>query len=116
MGISLKNKSANSIYNIFDHLVRQIHTQFQTNVLSFHMNHGSEYTNSDMLKFFQEHGIIPIYSSTSDSSYNGVAERSNLTFLNDCRTLLIASHLPNSLWFNAVEFETLMRNAFINPA
>jgi len=116
MGISLKNKSANSIYNIFDHLVRQIHTQFQTNVLSFHMNHGSEYTNSDMIKFFQEHGIIPIYSSTSDSSYNGVAERSNLTFLNDCRTLLIASHLPNSLWFNAVEFETLMRNAFINPA
>jgi len=110
----LKTKSADSIYNVFDHLVRQIHTQFQTKVLSFHMDRGSEYTNSDMLDFFQKHGIIPIYSSTSDSSSNGVAERSNLTFLNDCRTLLVASHLPNSLWFNAVEFATLMRNAFIN--
>ena len=78
------------------------------------MDRGSEYTNTEMQMFFQKHGIIPIYSSTTDSSSNGVAERSNLTFLNDCRTLLVSSHLPNSLWFNAVEFATLMRNAFIN--
>lgn len=110
----LRTKSAESIYNIFDHLVRQIDTQFNTKILSFHMDRGSEYTNTEMQMFFQKHGIIPIYSSTTDSSSNGVAERSNLTFLNDCRTLLVSSHLPNSLWFNAVEFATLMRNAFIN--
>lgn len=110
----LRTKSADSIKNIFDHLVRQIDTQFNTKILSFHMDRGSEYTNYDMQMFFQKHGIIPIYSSTADSSSNGVAERSNLTFLNDCRTLLVSSHLPNSLWFNAVEFATLMRNAFIN--
>ena len=110
----MRTKSADSIYNIFDHLVRQIGTQFNTKILSFHMDRGSEYTNSDMQELYQKHGIIPIYSSTADSSSNGIAERSNLTFLNDCRTLLVSSHLPNSLWFNAVEFATLMRNAFIN--
>ena len=78
------------------------------------MDRGSEYTNSDIKDFFQQHGIIPIYSWTTDSSSNGIAERSNLTFLNDCRTLLSATHLPNNLWFYAVEFATLMRNSFIN--
>lgn len=110
----LKTKSADAIYNTFDHLIRQIHTQFKIKVLSFHMDRGSEYTNSDIRELFQEHGIIPIYSSTTDSSSNGIAERSNLTFLNDCRTLLNATHLSNNLWFHAVEFATIMRNAFIN--
>ena len=110
----LRTKSADAIYHTFDHLVRQIKTQFQVKVLSFHMDRGSEFTNSDMRDFFQNHGIIPIYTTTADSSANGVAESSNLTFLNDCRTLLSSTNLPNSLWFHAVEFATMMRNAFVN--
>lgn len=78
------------------------------------MDRRSEYTNSDMQQFFQKHRSIPIYTSTADSSSNSIAERSNLTFLNDRHTLLVSSSLPNSLWFNALEFATLMRNAFIN--
>lgn len=110
----LQTKSAEAVYYAFDHLVRQIRTQFNVKVLSFHMDRGSEFTNTDIRAFFLHHGILPIYTTTADSSANGVAESSNLTFLNDCRTLLTSTNLPNSLWFYAVEFATTMRNAFVN--
>ena len=80
------------------------------------MDRGSEYTNKSIRSFFHRTGILPYYTSTHDSPSHGVAERSNLTFLNDCRTLLAASSLPGSLWFHAVALSTLLRNSFITSS
>ncbi|CCH61291.1 hypothetical protein TBLA_0E02360 [Henningerozyma blattae CBS 6284] len=77
------------------------------------MDRGSEFTNNELRGIFRKSGIQPIYiTTTADSSSNGITERTNLTLLNDCRTLLAATGLPNQLWFHAVSFATLMRNAF----
>ncbi|CCD25836.2 integrase catalytic domain-containing protein NDAI_0G00600 [Naumovozyma dairenensis CBS 421] len=112
----LKKKDADHILPIFQQLVNYIKTQFKVRVLTFHMDRGSEYTSTMVRDYFKDKGIIPIYTTVGDSSSNGIAERANLTFLNDCRTLLSSSNLPASLWFYAVDFATLRRNAFINSS
>ncbi|CCD23648.1 uncharacterized protein NDAI_0B06160 [Naumovozyma dairenensis CBS 421] len=112
----LKKKDADHILPIFQQLVNYIKNQFKVRVLTFHMDRGSEYTNKLVRDYFKDKGILPIYTTVGDSSSNGIAERANLTFLNDCRTLLSSSKLPANLWFYAVDFATLMRNAFINSS
>ncbi|CCD25831.2 integrase catalytic domain-containing protein NDAI_0G00550 [Naumovozyma dairenensis CBS 421] len=83
----LKKKDADHILPIFQQLVNYIKTQFKVRVLTFHMDRGSEYTSTMVRDYFKVKGIIPIYTTVGDSSSNGIAERANLTFLNDCRTL-----------------------------
>lgn len=69
-----------------------------------------------MRTYLQENGIQIVYISTADSASNGVAERLNLTLLNDCRTLLKASHLPLHLGFHTIQYATLIRNCVYNNA
>ncbi|CAI4062555.1 uncharacterized protein SKDI_07G3900 [Saccharomyces kudriavzevii IFO 1802] len=79
------------------------------------MDRGSEYTNKTLHNFFMECGITPCYTTTADSRAHGIAERLNRTLLDDCRTHLQCSGLPNHLWFSAVEFSTIIRNSLISP-
>jgi len=67
-----------------------------------------------MVQYLNESRIQYFYSTVGDSRSHGVAERMNLTFLNDCRTLLKASHLPPHLWIYAVQFSAIVRNAVYN--
>ena len=83
-------------------------------VKAFQFDHGSEYNNKIMLQYLNECGIQYIFTTVGDSRSHGVAERLNLTFLNDCRTLLKASHLPPHLWIYAVQFSVIIRNAVFN--
>ena len=57
----------------------------------------------------------PCYTTTADSRAHGIAERLNRTLLDDCRTQLQCSGLPNHLWFSAVEFSTIVRNSLASP-
>lgn len=70
--------------------------------------------NFSIKEFFRLNGIIRIYTTTGDSAANGVAERTNLVVLHDCRTLLQSSNLPKYLWFHAIQYFTIMRNACYN--
>lgn len=79
------------------------------------MDRGSEYTNKTLHNFFMKRGITPCYTTTADSRAHGIAERLNRTLLDDCRTHLRCSSLPNHLWFSAVEFSTIIRNSLISP-
>lgn len=80
------------------------------------MDNGTEFDNSTINALFLDKGIIPIYNTPGDSASNGIAERANLTFLNDCRTLLQLSNIPPSYWFHAVEYSTFMRNTLFNSS
>lgn len=110
----LKSKDADTITSIFYEFIKMVKTQFSVRIKSFQLDRGSEYTNDSIRQVFCRAGIIPIFTSTRDSAAHGVAESSNLHFLNDCRTLLSSSGLPDMLWFEAVAFATLLRNSIIN--
>ena len=111
----LHDRREESILHVFTTILAFINNQFNAKVLVIQMDRGSEYTNKTLHKFFMERGITPCYTTTADSRAHGVAERLNRTLLNDCRTHLQCSGLPNNLWFSAVEFSTIIRNSLISP-
>ena len=111
----LHDRREDSILDVFTTILAFIKNQFQSNVLVIQMDRGSEYTNKTLHKFLEKNGITPCYTTTADSRAHGVAERLNRTLLDDCRTQLQCSGLPNHLWFSAVEFSTIVRNSLASP-
>lgn len=112
----LREKDSQSITARFSELVRFIETQLETKVLCFQMDQGTEFTNRTITQFFHDNGIITRFTTVGDSRSNGVAERTNLLLLNDCRTLLTSVKLPDDLWFYAIKFATLMRNSIVTSS
>ncbi|CAI4038841.1 hypothetical protein SMKI_06G1900 [Saccharomyces mikatae IFO 1815] len=111
----LHDRREDSILDVFTTILAFIKNQFQSNVLVIQMDRGSEYTNKTLHKFLEKNGITPCYTTTADSRAHGIAERLNRTLLDDCRTQLQCSGLPNHLWFSAVEFSTIVRNSLASP-
>lgn len=112
----LRDKDSKSITARFIELVKFVEKQFKTGVLCFQVDQGTEFTNQTIRQFFNENGIITRYTTVGDSRSNGVAERTNLLLLNDCRTLLQSVNLPIDLWFYAVQFATIMRNSIVSSS
>lgn len=110
----MKDKAADTILDTTIALVNTIERQYNVKVKAFQFDHGSEYTNDLMTHYFDENGIQYIYTTVGDSRSHGVAERLNLTFLNDCRTLLKASQLPPHLWIFAVQLSAIIKNSVYN--
>ncbi|EDO16464.1 Tkp1 protein [Vanderwaltozyma polyspora DSM 70294] len=110
----LRSKDAAIVTTVFRNIVAFISTQFDTKVLGFQMDRGSEFSNAEIRHFFRENGIQSCYTSVGDSRAHGVAERLNRPFLDDCRTLLESSGLSSHLWFYSVEFANLIQNALLN--
>lgn len=110
----LTDKSADTMPHIVTSLIHLIKRQFRATVLCFQCDHGREYDNQLIQTYLKENGIQCIFNSVADSASNGVAERANLTLLNDCRTLLTSAKLPNHLWFYAIQFSTIIRNSVFN--
>ena len=110
----LTDKSANTVLDVTTQVVNTINRQFGKTVKAFQFDHGSEYNNKGMIEYLNYNGIQYLFTSVGDSRSHGVAERLNLTFLNDCRTLLKAANLPPHLWIYAVEFSAIIRNAIYN--
>ena len=110
----LTDKSADTMLHIITSLIHMIQRQFKANVLCFQCDHGREYDNKLIQNYLQEKGIQCIFNSVADSASNGVSERANLTLLNDCRTLLTSSALPEYIWFYAIQFSTIIRNTVFN--
>ncbi|KAF4002600.1 Reverse transcriptase/ribonuclease H [Saccharomyces cerevisiae] len=111
----LHDRREDSILDVFTTILAFIKNQFQASVLVIQMDRGSEYTNRTLHKFLEKNGITPCYTTTADSRAHGVAERLNRTLLDDCRTQLQCSGLPNHLWFSAIEFSTIVRNSLASP-
>lgn len=111
----LHDRREQSILEVFTTILAFIERQFKASVLVIQMDRGSEYTNKTLHKFLLKKGITACYTTTADSRAHGVAERLNRTLLDDCRTQLQCSGLPNHLWFSAVEFSTIVRNSLVSP-
>jgi len=73
--------------------------QFNTRILCFKSDHGGEYTNTEMLRFFHcsgiRHELTPPYSHES----NSIPERYNRTIQTMMRAMLL--NLDKHLWAEA---------------
>ena len=62
------------------------------------------------MKFLAEQSIESLTTSTYTPVSNGVAERVNLTILNDVRWMLLSSSLPSYFWIEAANYSVHIRN------
>lgn len=100
----------NAVYDAIKQYVHWVSTQFGKVVKSFFCDQGTKYFNKNVLTFFNDSGIILHYTSGYTPPANGVAERLNLTMLNDVRAMLIHAGLPSQSWPEAAQYSVLIRN------
>ena len=112
----LKDHTALTLINVLRKLINSIDRQFKAQVLCFQFDRGSEYTSTQVRDYLGNLGIDLIYTTVGDSSAHGIAERLNLTLLNDCRTMLRATLLPEKLWSYAIQFSVIIRNSIYSES
>jgi hypothetical protein len=71
---------------------------------------GGEYTGGTLVKYLQEKGIQHEITTPDTPQHNGVAERMNRTLLDKVRAMLIDADLPESYWYDALEYAALLHN------
>lgn len=108
----ISNKS--DVHGIILKFIKWVETQFDTKVKSFFSDQGSEYLNQEVAKLLGGNGIELHLTSGYTPASNGVAERLNLTIMNDVRSMLIGAHLPSHFWPEAVYYSVMLRNNMWN--
>ncbi|GKA24050.1 ribonuclease H-like domain-containing protein [Tanacetum coccineum] len=66
--------------------------------------------HNGLICFLLEMGIKREFSVTRTPQQNGVAERRNITLIEDARTMLVDSKLPSTFWAEAVNTACYMLN------
>ena len=63
---------------------------------------GGEYVSNEFLNFCKTHGIQKKFTAWYTPQQNGITERKNRTIMEMVRSMLVAKHLPNEYWVEAV--------------
>jgi len=71
---------------------------------------GGEYTTGEVQSFLKEKGIKHKLTTADTPQHNGVAERMNRTLVKRVRTMLIKAELPDTYWWDALWYATLLHN------
>jgi len=71
---------------------------------------GGEYIGGSLVKYLQEKGTQHEITTPDTPQHNGVAERMNRTLLDKVRAMLIDADLPESYWYDALEYAALLHN------
>ena len=79
-------------------------------VLRLRSDGGGEYTSNEQRAFLMQRGIELQRSAAYTSQQNGLAERLNLTLLNDVRAMLHGARLPHMLWSDVLLTAVHLRN------
>lgn len=82
----------------------------------FRSDGGGEYIDAEGEKWFSSQGILHEKTSPDSPQQNGIAERKNLTIMNDTRAYMAASGLRKDLWPYAVKFAVYVQNRLPNAA
>jgi hypothetical protein len=68
------------------------------------------YTGGTLAKYLQEKGIQHEITTPDTPQHNGVAERMDCTLLDKVRAMLANADLPESYWYDALEYAALLHN------
>jgi GAG-pre-integrase domain len=72
---------------------------------------SGEYTSNAVTKFFEEHSIKQEITTADTPQHNGVVEHMNHILLDKVRTMLTDVSLPNSFWYDALEYAAILHNS-----
>ena len=75
-----------------------------------HTDNGKEYVNNELINWSYEKGLQLELTAPYLLEQNGIAERYNRTLAELVRAMLIARHLPKSLWAAAVYHAAYLHN------
>jgi transposase InsO family protein len=106
----LKTKAAPEVFSKLKEL-----DAFFLNHHGFHIkilrtDNGSEFKNKIFQSYCQENGILQQFTVPYSPQQNGVAERLNQTLLNSIRSMLTHSKVSHSLWAEALQTATYIKN------
>jgi hypothetical protein len=80
------------------------------NIKVLRSDRGGEYTGNVPTKFFTEKGIRQEVTTADTPEHNGVSEQMNRTLLDKVRTMLADANLPESFWYDALEYAAILHN------
>jgi hypothetical protein len=71
---------------------------------------GGEYMGGDLGKYLEEKGIQQELTTPDTPQHNSIAEHMNRTLLDKVRAMLIDAKLPESYWYDTLEYAALLHN------
>lgn len=75
-------------------------------------DNAKEYTSRGFKKFLEDEGIARQLSVEYTPQQNGIAKRANRTLVDMARCLMLQANLPQSLWAEAINASTFLRNRY----
>ncbi|KAI3728074.1 hypothetical protein L6452_16702 [Arctium lappa] len=106
-------KSKDETPEILITLIKTTQTNKQKPVKIVRSDNGTEFKNSILQAFYNEHGIQQQFSAARTPQQNGVVERRNRTLVEASRSMLAYSGLPISLWAEAISTACYTQNRSI---
>ena len=88
----------------------QVETQTGKKIKFLRSDNGGEYTSGEFWLYCQQEGITCHLTNPYTPQQNGVAERLNRTLLEQTRSMLSNSGLPNEFWAEAVNTAAYLVN------
>jgi len=98
------------VLKAFKNYKRRVENQTGQRIKKLRTDNGREYLSNEFKKFLEDEGIARQLSVEYTPQQNGVAERANRTIVEMARCMLQQSRLPQSLWAEAVNTATFIRN------
>lgn len=103
-------RSRSDVFQAFKNYKRRVENQTGQRIKKLRTDNGREYLSKDFDNFLKEEGIQRQLSVEYTPQQNGVAERANRTLVEMARCLMLQVNLPDSLWAEAVNTGTYLRN------
>lgn len=104
----LKKKS--EAFEAFKTFTAMAEKQSGRKIKTIRSDNGKEYVNTQFKNYFQEKGILHQTTVSHTPQQNGVSERANRTLVEMARCMLYESGLTESLWAEAINTATYIRN------
>ena len=103
-------KSKSDVFSIFKIFQQQVETQYDQKIKVFQSDGGGEFVNKQMAQHFSECGIKHIMSCPHTPEQNGIAERRHRYITELGMSMLFQSHLPHTLWVEALFTSAFLGN------
>jgi transposase InsO family protein len=96
----LSDKS--EVVDIFKSFVKRCQNEFETTIKKVRSDNGSEFKNTRIDEFCDEHGIQHQFSAKYTPQSNGIVERKNRTLIDMARSMLSEYNVSHSFWAEAI--------------
>ena len=104
----LRNRS--DALQAFKNFKKKVENETGQRIKKLRTDNGKEYLSNNFNKLLEEDGVSRQFTVEYTPQQNGVAERANRTLVEMARCIMLEADLPESLWAEAVNTATFLRN------